>query len=160
MRNGRYCIPVKSEYRSQVPGMIHDQSSTGSTIFVEPVAVVKLNNDIRELEIQEAREIEAILAALSEQTAQYTELLQYDMETLAELDFIFARASLAMAVSYTHLDVYKRQPFRRAPAHSGRNIRAAPLPPFPHRIPRFQFRSCLLYTSNRQSEVLQISVLQ
>ena len=101
MRNGRYCIPVKSEYRSQVPGMIHDQSSTGSTIFVEPVAVVKLNNDIRELEIQEAREIEAILAALSEQTAQYTELLQYDMETLAELDFIFARASLAMEMNAT-----------------------------------------------------------
>jgi DNA mismatch repair protein MutS2 len=101
MRNGRYCIPVKSEYRSQVPGMIHDQSSTGSTIFVEPMAVVKLNNDIRELEIQEAREIETILASLSSQAAQYADTLRYDMETLAELDFIFARASLAMEMNAT-----------------------------------------------------------
>ena len=101
MRNGRYCIPVKSEYRSQVPGMIHDQSATGSTIFVEPMAIVKLNNDIRELEIQEAREIETILASLSAQAAQYTEALESDMETLAELDFIFARASLSMEMNAT-----------------------------------------------------------
>ena len=101
MRNGRYCIPVKSEYRSQVPGMIHDQSSTGSTIFVEPMAVVKLNNDIRELEIRESREIETILASLSSQAAQYAEMLETNMETLAELDFIFARASLAMDMNAT-----------------------------------------------------------
>ena len=101
MRNGRYCIPVKSEYRSQVPGMIHDQSSTGSTIFVEPMAIVKLNNDIRELELKEEKEIEIILATLSQQAAQYTELLQYDLENMVELDFIFARAGLAMEMNAT-----------------------------------------------------------
>lgn len=96
MRNGRYCIPVKAEYKNQVPGMIHDQSSTGSTLFIEPMAVVKLNNDIRDLELKEQAEIEAILASLSELAAQNREAIQYDLETLTELDFIFARASLAM----------------------------------------------------------------
>ncbi len=75
MRNGRYCIPVKAEYKGQVPGMIHDQSSTGSTLFIEPLAIVKLNNDIRELELQEQKEIEAVLATLSEQTAQNVDAL-------------------------------------------------------------------------------------
>ena len=101
MRNGRYCVPVKSEYRSQVPGMIHDQSSTGSTIFVEPMAIVKLNNDIRELELKEEKEIEIILASLSHQTAQHLELLQYNLENMVELDFIFARAGLAMEMNAT-----------------------------------------------------------
>ena len=96
MRNGRYCIPVKAEYKNQVPGMIHDQSSTGSTLFIEPMAVVKLNNDIRDLELKEQAEIESILASLSELAAQNRESIQYDLETLTELDFIFARASLAM----------------------------------------------------------------
>ena len=96
MRDGRYCIPVKAEYKNQVPGMIHDQSSTGSTLFIEPMAVVKLNNDIRDLELKEQAEIEAILASLSELAAQNRESIQYDLETLTELDFIFARASLAM----------------------------------------------------------------
>ena len=96
MRNGRYCIPVKAEYKNQVPGMIHDQSSTGSTLFIEPMAVVKLNNDIRDLELKEQAEIEAILASLSELAAQNRESIQYDLETLTELDFIFARASLSM----------------------------------------------------------------
>ena len=90
MRNGRYCIPVKSEYRSQVPGMIHDQSSTGSTVFVEPMAVVKLNNDLRELEAKEQAEIEILL-----------DLLQDDLKILAQLDFIFARALLAKAQNAT-----------------------------------------------------------
>ncbi len=96
MRNGRYCIPVKSEYKSQVPGMIHDQSSTGSTFFIEPMAIVKLNNEIRDLELKEAAEIEKILANLSEQTAQHIEALQNNLKILVEMDFIFARAALAM----------------------------------------------------------------
>ena len=96
MRNGRYCIPVKAEYKGQVPGMIHDQSSTGSTLFIEPMAVVKLNNDIRELELQEQKEIEAILAALSQQTAENLDAIRSDLEIMVQLDFIFARASLAM----------------------------------------------------------------
>lgn len=78
MRNGRYCIPVKAEYKGQVPGMIHDQSSTGSTLFIEPLAIVKLNNDIRELELEEQKEIEAVLAALSEQTAQNVDAIRAD----------------------------------------------------------------------------------
>ncbi|MDO5362476.1 MAG: endonuclease MutS2 [Eubacteriales bacterium] len=96
MRNGRYCIPVKSEYKGQVPGMVHDQSSTGSTLFIEPMAIVKLNNDIRELELKEQKEIEIILADLSEQTAVHSELIKTDLEIMVQLDFIFARASLAM----------------------------------------------------------------
>lgn len=101
MRNGRYCIPVKAEYRGQVPGMIHDQSSTGSTLFVEPMAVVKLNNDIRELELKEQAEIEVILSDLSNQIASYLTEIRYNMETLVELDFIFARAQLAMEQNAT-----------------------------------------------------------
>ena len=101
MRSGRYCLPVKSEYRSQVPGMIHDQSSTGATVFIEPMAVVKLNNEIRELELQEEKEIEAVLASLSASAAEHLEALQYNLENMAELDFIFARASLAMDMNAT-----------------------------------------------------------
>lgn len=96
MRNGRYCIPVKAEYKGQVPGMVHDQSSTGSTLFIEPMAIVKLNNDIRELELQEQKEIEVILASLSEQTALEAESIRMDLDIMVQLDFIFARASLAM----------------------------------------------------------------
>ncbi|SHF14702.1 endonuclease MutS2 [Lactonifactor longoviformis] len=95
MRNGRYCIPVKAEYRGQVPGMIHDQSSTGSTLFVEPMAIVKLNNDIRELELKEQTEIEIILSTLSASAGEYLEVLLDNMKLLVELDFIFARAFLA-----------------------------------------------------------------
>ena len=79
MRDGRYCLPVKSEYKNQVSGMVHDQSATGSTLFIEPMAIIRLNNEMRELEIQEQKEIEAVLASLSNQAAPYT------------------------AVSYTHL---------------------------------------------------------
>ena len=95
MRDGRYCLPVKSEYKSQVSGMVHDQSATGSTLFIEPMTIVKLNNEIRELEIQEQKEIEAVLASLSNQTAPHIEELQLDMELLAQLDFIFAKAALS-----------------------------------------------------------------
>lgn len=95
MRNGRYCLPIRSEYKNQFPGMIHDQSSTGSTLFVEPMAIVRLNNELKELSIKEQEEIEKVLADLSNQAAEYTESLEYDFTTLAELDFIFARASLS-----------------------------------------------------------------
>lgn len=95
MRNGRYCIPVKAEYRSQISGMIHDQSSTGSTLFIEPSSVVKLNNDLRELYLKEQEEIEKILASLSNQCAEYTEELRLNQEILVEFDFLFAKAALA-----------------------------------------------------------------
>lgn len=96
MRDNRYCIPVKSEYKGQVPGMIHDQSSTGSTFFIEPAAIVNLNNELKELSLKEQEEIEAILASLSAQTAAHTEELASDQEAMTQLDFIFAKASLAM----------------------------------------------------------------
>lgn len=96
MRNNRYCIPVKAEYKSQVQGMVHDQSSTGSTFFIEPAAVVSLNNDLKELVLKEQEEIEAILAALSAQTAAHTETLTQNQQAMTTLDFIFAKASLAM----------------------------------------------------------------
>ena len=95
MRDGRYCLPVKAEYKSQVPGMVHDQSSTGSTVFIEPLAIVKLKNELRELEIQEKREIEFVLAALSSQLMPYTDAILSDLSILAELDFIFAKAALS-----------------------------------------------------------------
>ncbi len=95
MRNGRYCLPVKAESKSQVPGMIHDQSSTGSTLFIEPMAVVKLNNDLKELFLKEQDEIEVILASLSSLTGEYIPYLKDNYEILTELDFIFAKASLA-----------------------------------------------------------------
>lgn len=95
MRDGRYCLPVKAEHKSQVPGMVHDQSSTGSTIFIEPMAIVKLNNELRELEIQEKREIEFVLAALSGELTPYTETIALNLELLAKLDFIFAKAALS-----------------------------------------------------------------
>ncbi|MBR5666456.1 MAG: endonuclease MutS2 [Lachnospiraceae bacterium] len=95
MRDGRYCLPYKSEYKNQVAGMVHDQSASGSTSFIEPMEIVKLNNELRELEIAEAEEIQKVLAALSEMLAPYTEDLRYDREVMTELDFIFARAYLA-----------------------------------------------------------------
>ena len=94
-RQGRYCLPVKAEYKSAFPGMIHDQSSTGSTLFIEPAAVVKLNNDIRELELKEAAEIEVILADLSVKAGEHTEELLCNYEILVELDCMFAKAQLA-----------------------------------------------------------------
>ncbi len=101
MRNGRYCIPVKAEYKSQVPGMIHDQSSTGSTIFVEPMTIVRLNNEMRELEIQEQKEIEMILSNLSQLAAENLDAIFDDVKLLSELDFIFARAQLAKSQNAT-----------------------------------------------------------
>lgn len=95
MRDGRYCLPVKAEHKNQVPGMVHDQSATGSTVFIEPMAVVKLNNEMRELEIQEKREIEFVLMALSSQLVPYTETLAENLSLLSRLDFIFAKAALS-----------------------------------------------------------------
>lgn len=95
MRDGRFCLPVKAEAKSQVPGMIHDQSSTGSTLFIEPLAVVNLNNELRELFLKEQEEIEVILANLSNLVGDYSEQLAHDYEILVELDFIFAKANLA-----------------------------------------------------------------
>lgn len=95
MRGDRYCLPVKAEYKSQIPGMVHDQSSTGSTVFIEPLSVVNLNNELKTLLIQEQEEIEAILAELSNQTAEHSVTLESDYRVLVELDFIFAKAELA-----------------------------------------------------------------
>lgn len=96
MRDGRYCLPVKAEAKGQVTGMIHDQSSSGSTLFIEPMAVVNLNNDLREMFLKEQEEIEAILANLSNLTAEYIPYIQEDYELLTTLDFIFAKAGYAL----------------------------------------------------------------
>ena len=103
-RDGRYCIPVKAEHRSQVAGMIHDQSSTGSTLFIEPMAIVRLNNEIRQLEADEKSEIQKILAALSEMAAESVEVLVSNTKILIALDFIFARAQLAKKMTAARPD--------------------------------------------------------
>lgn len=100
-RDGRYCIPVKAEYKSQVPGMVHDQSSTGSTFFIEPAAVVSLNNQLRELEIEEQKEIAVILADLSARAAEHCAELSENQKLMTLLDFIFAKAALAMDLNAT-----------------------------------------------------------
>ena len=101
MRGGRYCLPVKAEYRSQIQGMIHDQSSSGSTLFIEPMAVVKLNNDLRELAAKEKEEIEKILGELSNQCAEYQEELSTNITVMTHLDFVFAKANLSRSYSGT-----------------------------------------------------------
>ena len=101
MRDNRYCIPVKAEYKSQVSGMVHDQSSTGSTFFIEPAAVVNLNNQLKELDLQEQEEIEVILGDLSSQAAVHTSEFAADQKIMTTLDFIFAKAKLAMEQNAT-----------------------------------------------------------
>ena len=101
MRDNRYCIPVKAEYKSQVSGMVHDQSSTGSTFFIEPAAVVNLNNQLKELDLQEQEEIEVILGDLSSQAAVHTSELAADQKIMTTLDFIFAKAKLSMEQNAT-----------------------------------------------------------
>lgn len=98
-RNNRYCIPVKAEYKAQVPGMVHDQSSTGSTFFIEPSAIVALNNRLKELDAEEKDEIEVILAGLSAQTAEHSSEILENCRLMTLLDFIFAKASLALAMN-------------------------------------------------------------
>lgn len=95
MRNGRYCLPVKAEYKSSFSGMVHDQSSTGSTLFIEPMSVVKLNNELRELAGREQDEIEKLLASLSNLAAEEADALKTNLSVLTELDFIFAKAALS-----------------------------------------------------------------
>lgn len=101
MRNNRYCIPVKAEYKSQVNGMVHDQSATGSTFFIEPAAVVDLNNQLKELDLQEQEEIGIILADLSAQAGLHTNELAQNQKTMTTLDFIFAKAKLALEQNAT-----------------------------------------------------------
>lgn len=101
MRNGRYCIPVRAEYKGNVPGMVHDQSATASTYFIEPAAIVELNNKLRELELAEQAEIEAILAALSGDCAEHLDELTVNSRTLIKLDFIFAKGFLALEQNAT-----------------------------------------------------------
>ena len=95
MRDGRYCLPVKAEYKGQFNGMVHDQSATGSTLFIEPMAIIKLNNELRELEIREQKEIEMVLAALSMSLVPYIDPIRADLDILSRLDFIFAKAALS-----------------------------------------------------------------
>jgi len=101
MRGDRYCIPVKAEYKSQVPGMIHDQSGSGSTVFIEPMSIVKLNNELKELLIQEEKEIEIVLGNLSSEVGEHTAEIEADYNILVQLDFIFARAALAKKMNAT-----------------------------------------------------------
>ncbi|MBR5337573.1 MAG: endonuclease MutS2 [Lachnospiraceae bacterium] len=115
MRGERYCIPVKAEYKSQVPGMIHDQSGSGSTVFIEPMSIVKLNNDLKEQFIQEEKEIEIILADLSAKVGEHTAEIEADYTVLVQLDFIFARASLAkkMTASKPEMNTDRRINIKR-----------------------------------------------
>lgn len=101
MRNGRYCLPVKAESRSSFPGMVHDQSSTGSTLFIEPMAVVKLNNELKELEIKEHEEIEKVLATLSNMAAGESSIILNNLKVLGRLDYIFAKGQLAKYMKAT-----------------------------------------------------------
>ena len=99
MRNGSYCLPVKSEFKNKVQGIVHDQSATGSTFFIEPLAVIRMNNELRELEIKEKKEIEIILERLSNMVSPYTEVIRLNLKFLSHLDFVFAKAHLSKAMS-------------------------------------------------------------
>ena len=92
LRDGRYCLPVKAEYKSKVPGIVHDTSSTGLTLFIEPMAVVNLNNELRELAGEELKEIERILSELSSSLMPYTDTIADNIKLLKKLDMIFAKA--------------------------------------------------------------------
>lgn len=96
MRNGRYVVPVKAEHRGDVSGIVHDMSATGSTLFVEPNAVVTANNQLRELDVKEQAEIEKILAELTAKISEIVHELFVNQRTIADLDFLFAKAKLAL----------------------------------------------------------------
>lgn len=110
MRAGRYCLPVKAEYKSKVPGMVHDQSATGATLFIEPMAIVKLNNSLHELELEEQQEIEVILANLSNFAAAHVEEIKLDEELLTKLDFIFAKARFAKKLKASK-PIFSKEPY-------------------------------------------------
>lgn len=116
MRDNRYCIPVKAEYKSNVPGMVHDQSSSASTFFIEPAAVVNLNNELKQLSIDEAKEIEIILAKLSVDCSEHLDSIKSDVASLSELDFIFSKAHLALDMNATRplYNVYGHVNLRKA----------------------------------------------
>ena len=99
MRNNRYCLSVKAEYKSQVPGMIHDQSSTGSTLFIEPSSVVNLNNELKELALKEKEEIENIMTSLSALCAEHIDVMAENQKIMTKLDFIFAKGNLAIEMN-------------------------------------------------------------
>jgi len=98
MRGDRYCIPVKSEYKSQISGIVHDQSSSGSTLFIEPAAIVELNNKLREMALEEKAEIDKILMQLSIMASEHVEDIKYDADIMTDLDFTFAKASYALEI--------------------------------------------------------------
>ena len=115
VRGDRYVLPVKVEYKSTVKGLVHDVSSTGSTVFIEPMELVTLNNEIKELKLKEMAEIERILNEISRDINKNVKALKMNREIISDLDFIFAKGAYGLEiegiipVSYTHLDVYKRQ---------------------------------------------------
>ena len=99
IRNDRYCVPVRSEYQSSFPGMVHDRSNTGSTVFMEPTAVIQLNNKIKELQAKEKEEIEKILAMLSAMVAENVDVIEANINVIAHLDFIFAKSELSLKMN-------------------------------------------------------------
>jgi len=101
IRNDRYCVPVKSEYRNSFPGMVHDQSNTGSTLFIEPLSVVQLNNRIKELQSKEKEEIDKILQKLSQQVFENIDIITANLDIMTRLDFIFAKGKLSIAMKAT-----------------------------------------------------------
>ena len=110
MRDGAYCLPIKAEFKNKVHGIVHDHSATGSTIFIEPMAIIRLNNELREIEIARNQEIEAILNSLSAQVSPYIDDINDNVKNIAHLDFVPRRSARTSydkfspgLVSKTHL---------------------------------------------------------